>query len=120
MATLGIVGGNDILLWLLGVMGDRSEDCECEDWECISPRLEEFLRRLPEVVELDLFREKRPMLIRLLVLAQRTAGPVIVGCVDKQAAPDLRIGANDVRVCDDRGCLSILCCGRRAADWTEV
>jgi hypothetical protein len=72
-----MVGGNDIVLWLIGVMGDRNEDCEREDWECISPKLEEFFRVLSEVVEPDLsLREKRPMFTGLVKLTRR--GRVIV------------------------------------------
>jgi len=44
-------------------VGDLREDCEDMDW--ISPRFEEFLRVLPEVVEpADLsLREKIPMFV---------------------------------------------------------
>lgn len=64
IAIFGIVGGmgEDIFPYP-GVIGDLSEDWECEEREVRSPRVEEFLRVLLEVVEPDLpLREKSPIL----------------------------------------------------------
>ena len=57
-----MVGVIDILL-KPGVAGDRKEDVE--DTECVSAKLEEFLRVLKEeVVEMDLsLREKIPIVL---------------------------------------------------------
>ena len=78
--------------------GDRNEDCDCEDCDCSSPRLEDFSRTMLEAAEPDLsLREKRPM------LAGDVSVPGFLGCArgavlscyreiigsDKQPTPNL-------------------------------